>query len=169
MQGRFPQQPELDLTIGAEDAAYGPLILTPFSPLHLHNFIFLFAISVILRNHASPFDFPPRNASFLFFEFYIGVVQLDQLVSRSVSPRPRNLFFANYLCTRGHLLITFPILFSLPMFVLLVSDHVGLVLCLEQAPGLGTNKYVARAFGVHVEVEYLLGLLSVSDLNSLHP
>lgn len=55
------------------------------------------------------------------------------------------------------------------MFVLLVSDHVGLVVCLEQAPGLRTNKYADSAFGVHVEVEYLLGLLSVADLNSLHP
>ena len=96
-------------------------------------------------------------------------LQLDQLVSRSVYPRPLNLIFANSLYTQGRLLIIFPILLPMHMFVLLVSDHVGLVVCLEQAPGLRTNKYADSAFGVHVEVEYLLGLLSVADLNSLHP
>ena len=51
------------------------------------------------------------------------------------------------------------------MFVLLVSDHVGLVLGLEQAPGFRTHKYVIGTFSVHIEVKYLLGLLSVGDLD----
>ena len=51
------------------------------------------------------------------------------------------------------------------MFVLPVSDHVGLVLGLEQAPGFRTHDYVIGTFSVHVEVKHLLGLLSVGDLD----
>ena len=51
------------------------------------------------------------------------------------------------------------------MFVLPVSDHVGLVLGLEQAPGFRTHDYLIGTLSVHVEVKSLLGLLSVGDLD----
>ena len=50
------------------------------------------------------------------------------------------------------------------MFVLPVSDHVGLVLGLEQAPGFRTHEYLTGTFSVHVEVKHLLGLLSPSAI-----
>ena len=54
---------------------------------------------------------------------------------------------------------------TLHMFVLPVSDHVGLVLGLEQAPGFRTHDYLIGTLSVHVEVKSLLGLLSVGDLD----